>query len=101
VNDAAVEVAGLTVAFGQRRALEDVSFAAPGGCLVGVIGPNGAGKSTLFRAMLGVLPHAGTVRRPDRPAYVPQGEPGTGSGVGVNSIRLVRRTRTNSGWRTS
>jgi ABC-type Mn2+/Zn2+ transport system ATPase subunit len=74
VSDPAVEVAGLTVAFGQRRALDDVSFAAPDGCIVGVIGPNGAGKSTLFRAMLGVLPHAGTVRLRDRPAYVPQGD---------------------------
>ena len=59
VSDAAVEVTHLSVAFGGKRALDDVTFAAPAGCIVGVIGPNGAGKSTLFRAMLGLLPHSG------------------------------------------
>jgi len=70
----AVEVTGLSVAFGQRRALEDVTFAAPSGCIVGIIGPNGAGKSTLLRAMLGLLPHSGAVRLDGAPAYVPQGD---------------------------
>ncbi len=69
-----VEVTGVTVAFGAARALDEVTFAVPAGCIVGVIGPNGAGKSTLFRAMLGLLPHAGTVRIEGTPAYVPQGD---------------------------
>ncbi len=74
MSDAAVEVTGLSVAFGQRRAIDDVTFAAPAGCIVGVIGPNGAGKSTLFRAILGLLPHTGTARLQGAPAYVPQGD---------------------------
>ena len=39
-----------------------------------VIGPNGAGKTVLFRALLGLLPHTGTVSwRPGlRIGYVPQ-----------------------------
>ncbi len=69
-----LDVGHLTVAFGAKRALDDVTFAAPAGCIVGVIGPNGAGKSTLFRAMLGLLPHTGTVDIAGTPAYVPQGD---------------------------
>ena len=74
MSNSAVEVTDLSVAFGQRRALEQVTFAAPAGCVVGIIGPNGAGKSTLFRAMLGLLPHTGAVRLDGAPAYVPQGD---------------------------
>ena len=49
--------------YGERAALDGVSFAlAPGDTLV-VFGPNGAGKSTLLRVLATLLrPHAGTVR---------------------------------------
>ncbi len=69
-----LEVTDMTVAFGAKRALDDVTFAVPAGCIVGVIGPNGAGKTTLFRAMLGLLPYTGNVRIAGAPAYVPQGD---------------------------
>ena len=86
MSDAAVEVAGLSVVFGQRRAIDDVTFAAPAGCIVGVIGPNGAGKSTLFRAMLGLLPHTGTVRLRWRARIRSAGRPG-GPRLSRNRIR--------------
>jgi manganese/iron transport system ATP-binding protein len=63
---------GIGVAFGARRALEDVTFTLPDGVLVGVLGPNGAGKTTLLRALLGTVPATGTVRLGGRPAHVPQ-----------------------------
>jgi ABC-type Mn2+/Zn2+ transport system ATPase subunit len=69
-----VQVTHLSVAFGGKRALDDVTFDAPAGCIVGVIGPNGAGKSTLFRAMLGLLPYSGAVDIAAIPSYVPQGD---------------------------
>ena len=69
-----LQVTHLSVAFGGKLALDDITFAAPAGCIIGVIGPNGAGKSTMFRAMLDLLPHAGTVRIAGTPAYVPQGD---------------------------
>jgi manganese/zinc/iron transport system ATP- binding protein len=66
-------VDGLTVAFGERRALEDVTLALPRGSVVGLIGPNGAGKTTLLRALLGTLrPAAGAVRVDGTTGFVPQ-----------------------------
>jgi phosphonate transport system ATP-binding protein len=44
-------VEGLTKAFGETRAVQDVSLAVPAGQFVGVIGRSGAGKSTLLRML--------------------------------------------------
>jgi len=41
--------------FGDRAALDGVSFDVAPGALTGLLGPNGAGKTTLMRVMLGVL----------------------------------------------
>ena len=43
----ALEVAGVSFAYGQRTALEDVSFTAARGAFTALLGVNGAGKSTL------------------------------------------------------
>ena len=43
----------VTVRYGSRLALEDVTMDIPCGSLTAVLGPNGAGKSTLLRAILG------------------------------------------------
>jgi manganese/zinc/iron transport system ATP- binding protein len=70
-------VDGLTVAFGERRALDNVSLSLPRGAVVGLIGPNGAGKTTLLRALLGtVRPSAGTVSVDGTTGFVPQLGPG-------------------------
>ena len=47
---------GLTVERGGVRVLDQVSFTAGPGCLMGVVGPNGAGKSTLFNVIVSLLP---------------------------------------------
>ena len=49
-----ISARGLSVRYGRRLALEDVSFDGPGGAM-GLLGPNGAGKSTLIRVILGFL----------------------------------------------
>lgn len=55
MDNHAIEVRGLTKAYGRRIAVEDLSFAVPRGSIVGLLGPNGAGKSTTLRALVGLL----------------------------------------------
>src|SRR6185312_13976588 len=45
----------VTKTFGDKTALNDVSFSVPAGQICGLLGPNGAGKTTLFRLMMGIL----------------------------------------------
>ncbi len=54
-NDLAVQVRGLTRAFGVRKALNDVSFDLPGGAFLSIFGPNGAGKTTLVKVLTTLL----------------------------------------------
>jgi iron complex transport system ATP-binding protein len=51
-----LRIEGLTVRYGERRVLEDVSLQVKSGEIMALIGPNGAGKSTLIRAASGVVP---------------------------------------------
>src|ERR1044071_4384856 len=50
-----VELQRVTVRYGARTALKDVSAVFPTGA-VGLLGPNGAGKSTMIRSLLGFVP---------------------------------------------
>jgi zinc transport system ATP-binding protein len=70
----ALEVERLSVSFGNTRVLQDLSFAVAERSALAVIGPNGAGKTVLFRALIGALPHEGTIRwaAGTRIGYVPQ-----------------------------
>lgn len=53
VEDATVEVRDVSVWFGQKVALSELSCSfGPG--VTGLLGPNGAGKTTLMRAMVGL-----------------------------------------------
>lgn len=54
-----LDVHALSVAYGSRPVLTEISFSLPAGQILGVIGPNGAGKTTLIRALSGVLPLTG------------------------------------------
>ena len=57
----AIEVANLTKRYGEVVAVEELSFTASYGRIVGFLGPNGAGKTTTLRTLLGLIaPTAGT-----------------------------------------
>ncbi|NUQ62379.1 MAG: ABC transporter ATP-binding protein [Pirellulales bacterium] len=60
---AAIEVRGVTYAFGRQGVLRDVSFAVLSGQSVAIRGANGAGKTTLLRCLASAIrPQAGEVR---------------------------------------
>lgn len=55
----------LTVRFGDVLALDDVSIEALPGQVTVVVGGDGAGKTTLLKAVVGLVPHEGSVHRAD------------------------------------
>ncbi len=70
-----IETKNLTLGYGGKIVLRDVSFAIEAGEIVTIVGPNGSGKSSLLRALIGALrPISGDViRKPDlKIGYVPQ-----------------------------
>ena len=75
------KIENFSVRLGDALVLENVNIHVHCGQLTALIGPNGAGKSTLLRAVLGEVPHTGTLRyvdakdeRTNNPliGYVPQ-----------------------------
>lgn len=58
-----IEAHNLTKRYGTRLALQDVTFNARRGEILGLLGPNGAGKSTTMRILTGYMPPtSGTAR---------------------------------------
>lgn len=89
MSGAGLELDGLTVRYGDRIALRDVTVRADPGEVVALAGPNGSGKSTLLRAVIGLEgAQAGSIRlvgdeldrlglrtRARRVGWMPQEEP--------------------------
>jgi branched-chain amino acid transport system ATP-binding protein len=60
---ALIETLGVSKAYGEFIALDDVTLSVAEGELVSIVGPNGAGKTTLVNVLTGLLkPTAGIVR---------------------------------------
>ena len=78
MTSGAVAVESLEVWRGTRRTLGPLDLTIPVGARVIVAGPNGCGKTTLLQALLGLLPHGGSVRV-------------LGEVVGTRSWRQTRR----------
>lgn len=65
-SDTHIQVDGLTMKFGERVILHDVSFEVRRGDAFIIMGGSGCGKSTLLKHMVGLLnPAAGTIRYND------------------------------------
>ena len=57
-----IEAAGLTKDYGDKRAVDGLSFTVRPGVVTGFLGPNGSGKSTTMRLILGLdAPTLGSV----------------------------------------
>jgi len=84
---------GVSKAYGERRALQGVSFTAHGGERIAIIGPNGAGKTTLLQILAGSLrPSGGSVSlEQGQVGWVPQ-QPALYSKLSVaENLRLFAR----------
>ena len=57
-----IEVHAVSKSYGIQSALNEISFSAKKGEIIGFLGPNGAGKSTMMKILTGfILPSKGTV----------------------------------------
>ena len=54
----ALETAGLAVAYGRTRVLDDIDLHVPRGSVFALLGRNGSGKTSLLRCVLGQRPAA-------------------------------------------
>jgi ABC-2 type transport system ATP-binding protein len=80
--DAAIDLRGVTKAFGGTKAVDHLDLVIPRGALYGFIGPNGAGKTTSIRMIMSILlPDEGELRvlglasaldAKDRIGYLPE-----------------------------
>ncbi|MDR2339703.1 MAG: metal ABC transporter ATP-binding protein [Deltaproteobacteria bacterium] len=71
----AVVIKDMGVSYGSQEILKDVTTSIPMKKLTVIIGPNGAGKSTLVLAIIGAVPHTGTIEFPNTNpilSYIPQ-----------------------------
>lgn len=51
-----LEVSGVSVAYGQHRAVTEAALNVGGGEIVVILGANGAGKTSLMKAIAGIIP---------------------------------------------
>ncbi len=59
---ALITAQGLSLRYGRKTAVDDVSFSIAPGRVVGLLGHNGAGKTSLMKALVGLLPCDGQLQ---------------------------------------
>jgi len=88
-----IEACGLTKRYGDKLAVDDLSFVVRPGRVTGFLGPNGAGKSTTMRMILGLdRPTSGTVTVNGRP-YVDAPAPARAVGA-LLEAKAIHQGRT-------
>jgi ABC-2 type transport system ATP-binding protein len=101
-----IEVKGLVKTYGNKRAVDGVSFKVNPGDILGFLGPNGAGKSTTMKMITGFIrPDAGsaTVAGIDvtqdpvavkaKIGYLPESAPAYGEMTVVEFLRFIAELR--------
>ena len=62
-NNNAVEFKNISLSYGNRLILDDISFKINEGEIFGMLGPNGVGKSTIFNLITGLInPNYGAIK---------------------------------------
>ena len=63
MSEPILQCTGLCKNYGQKTALDNVTFSLQRGRIIGLLGPNGSGKSTLMKLANGLLtPSSGEIR---------------------------------------
>ena len=61
-NRPIIEINNLSLSFGTKKILDNISFKINEGQIMGLLGPNGAGKSTVFNLITGLIkPNFGNI----------------------------------------
>ncbi len=68
MQDYVIQIKGLSKNYGTFKAVNEVSFDVPRGCIFGLLGPNGAGKTSLIRMIT-------TITQPDSGEIIFNGKP--------------------------
>ena len=62
-SNALIEFENVSLSYGKRLILDNVSFKINEGQIFGMLGPNGVGKSTIFNIITGLIkPNAGRIK---------------------------------------
>jgi len=100
-----ISIKDLTVSYGDRTILHDISMEIVDGSWTCLVGPNGAGKTTLLKALLGACEYAGSItdngeevfkNHNRNVAFVPQ-NPHVPVGMSVAEYVMLGRAK-KDGW---
>ncbi len=100
-----IVITDLTVRYGEKTVLNDISLQIEGRKWTCLVGPNGAGKTTLLKVLLGMAPYAGSIQdqgvevfnnHKRNVAFVPQ-QPQIPQGMKVTEYVMLGRSKAD-GW---
>ena len=80
-----INIKNLTVKYGNKKALDDVSFAIGNQKKIAIVGASGAGKTTLINTLLGFIEYDGSIIIKVLPRLAQQVNPSTLEGESTNA----------------
>ena len=100
-----IVISDLSVRYGEKTVLDDLSLEIEGGKWTCLVGPNGAGKTTFLKVLLGMAPYSGSIQddgvevfnnHKRNIAFVPQ-QPQIPQGMTVAEYVMLGRSK-KDGW---